>query len=49
MLALADDNHTKTRIYALDALHSLVSAAKKLGHINDDTINNITRGYYFIM
>jgi len=43
-LALADDNHCKTRAYALDTLHSLVCAAKNLDKINADTINNITRG-----
>lgn len=43
-LALADDNHCKTRAYALDTLHSLVCAAKNLDKITADTINNITRG-----
>jgi len=43
-LALADDNHSKTRGYALDALHSLISAAKKLDEVDADTINNVTRG-----
>ncbi|VVC44258.1 Armadillo-type fold,Armadillo-like helical [Cinara cedri] len=42
-LALADDNHSKTREYALDALNTLVYAAKKLDKIDADTINNITR------
>lgn len=46
-LALADDNHTKTRIYALDSLHCLVNAAKKMDKIDADTINNITRGIVF--
>ena len=43
-MALADDNHCKTRTYALDTLHSLVCAAKNLDKINADTINNVTRG-----
>lgn len=46
-LALADDNHIKTRVYALDSLHCLVSAAKKMDKIDADTINNITRGIIF--
>jgi len=45
-LALADDNHSKTRAYALDALHSLIFAAKKLDVIDADTINNVTRGIF---
>lgn len=43
-LALADDNHCKTRAYALDALHTLVKAKKELNKMEPDTINNITRG-----
>lgn len=43
-LALADDNHNKTRVYALDALHALVCAAKTLDKIDADIINNVTRG-----
>ncbi|CAI6366577.1 unnamed protein product [Macrosiphum euphorbiae] len=42
-LALADDNHCKTRAYALDTLHSLVCAGKNVDKINADTIQNITR------
>jgi hypothetical protein len=43
-LALADDNHNKTRECALDSLYSIVSAAKKSNNIDGDIINNITRG-----
>lgn len=39
--------HIKTRVYALDSLHCLVSAAKKMDKIDADTINNITRGIIF--
>lgn len=46
-MALADDNHSKTRQYALDALNTLVYAAKKSGKIDADIINNITRGILF--
>ncbi|KAE9539721.1 hypothetical protein AGLY_004973 [Aphis glycines] len=42
-LALADDNHCKTRAYALDTLHCLICAAKSLNKLNADTINNVTR------
>jgi len=48
-LALADDNHNKTRAYALDALHCLVCAAKKSDEIDADIINNITRGILVII
>lgn len=47
-LALADDNHSKTRAYALDALHSLVSAAKQLSKVDSETINNVTRGTIYV-
>jgi len=47
-LALADDNHCKTRAYALDTLHCLICAAKSLDKINADTINNVTRGIVII-
>lgn len=47
-MALADDNHSKTRAYALDALHTLVCAAKKLDIIDADVINNVTRGELFL-
>lgn len=46
-MALADDNHSKTRAYALDTLHSLVSAAKDLDKIDADTINYVARGIVF--
>lgn len=46
-LALADDNHSKTRAYALDALYSLVTAAKKLSKMDAENINNVTRGTVF--
>ncbi|XP_050431028.1 dynein axonemal assembly factor 5 [Adelges cooleyi] len=42
-LALADDNHSKTRAYALDCLQYFVTAAKKMNVIDADKINNVTR------
>ncbi|XP_050523556.1 dynein axonemal assembly factor 5 isoform X2 [Daktulosphaira vitifoliae] len=42
-LALADDNHSKTRAYSLDSLHVLTIFAKEMNIMDADTINNITR------